>query len=117
MGKVFYAANQRKKTSPFFSNFVPKFSFEVCKGSPHLYLITLGLVSVEDQLVFILTCTRSGLLQERFVPVGGGGGGGQSPLGGPSVLGPYSSSSTSVLLHLDIEELQETDLNITISLV
>ena len=75
-----------------------------------------------------ITCTRSGLLQER-VPVGGGGGGGhseppappppapppgltnmESMSGGASVLGPYSSSS-SVLLHLDMEELQETDLN------
>ena len=80
-----------------------------------------------------ITCTRSGLLQES-VPVGGGGGGGhseppapppppapapppppgltnmESMSGGASVLGPYSSSS-SVLLHLDMEELQETDLN------
>ena len=75
-----------------------------------------------------ITCTRSGLLQES-VPVGGGGGGGHSEppappapppppgltnmesiSGGASVLGPYSSSS-SVLLHLDMEELQETDLN------
>ena len=72
-----------------------------------------------------VTWTRSGLLQERLVPLGGGGGGGQSPpvcftyiesiRGGPSLFGPYSSSSTSVLLHFDMEELHDTDLTADIS--
>ena len=67
---------------------------------------------------FSLTWTRSGLLQDKLVPFGGGGGGGQSLWfcftnkesisGGPSTFGPYSSSS-SVLLHFDIDELQDTD--------
>ena len=73
-----------------------------------------------------VTCTRSGLEHERL-PLGGGGGGGHSPPGCLENMesirgaplssplpspgwGPYSSSS-SVLLHLDIEELQDTDLN------
>ena len=78
-----------------------------------------------SQYYEIITCTRSGLLQERF-PFGGGGGGGHSPLcpgpcccftnresmrgGPPSPLGPYSSVSSSALLHFDMEELQDTDL-------
>ena len=50
----------------------------------------------------------------------GGGGGARgksagdfanmvSTIGGPSAFGPYSSSS-SVLLHFDMDELQDTDL-------
>ena len=68
------------------------------------------------------TCTRSGLLQERLLPLGGGGGGGggnsasEASSGrwvarsvSASSLAPYSSSS-SVLLHFDMEELHDTDL-------
>ena len=66
------------------------------------------------------TCTRSGLLQERLLPLGGGGGGGNSASEASSgrwvarsvsasSLAPYSSSS-SVLLHFDMEELHDTDL-------
>ena len=60
---------------------------------------------------------RSGLLQLRLL-VGGGGAREKSAgdfanmvsiIGGPSTFGPYSSSS-SVLLHLDMEELHDTDL-------
>ena len=64
-----------------------------------------------------MTWTRSGLLLLRVVGGGGGGGHASPPPpnirsaagGGGEPASPYSSSDSG-LLHLVIEELQETDL-------
>ena len=82
----------------------------------------LKLKKLKHLAKYLVAWTRSGLLQLRELlgPLGGGGGGGHSVeflrnilsmIGGS--VGPYSSSS--LLLHLDMEELQETDLTALIN--